>query len=91
MMSRLDTLEVPMIRPRALCLAALAFLIVVPLSACAPAPNASGLHMMPMDELPAEVQSAPASVRTAYQFAAANPDVMEDLPCYCGCGGISQS
>ena len=80
-----------MIRPRALCLAALAFLIVVPLSACAPAPNASGLHMMPMDELPAEVQSAPASVRTAYQFAAANPDVMEDLPCYCGCGGIGHT
>ena len=80
-----------MIRPRALCLAALTFLIVVPLSACAPAPNASALHMMPMDELPAEVQSAPASVRTAYQFAAANPDVMEDLPCYCGCGGIGHT
>jgi hypothetical protein len=44
-----------------------------------------------MDELPAEVQSAPASVRTAYQFAAANPDVMEDLPCYCGCGGIGHT
>ena len=80
-----------MIRPRALCLAALAFLIVVPLSACAPAADASALHMMPMDELPAEVQSAPASVRTAYQFAAANPDVMEDLPCYCGCGGIGHT
>jgi hypothetical protein len=38
--------------------------------------------------MPAEVQAAPASVRTAYQFAAANPDVMQHIPCYCGCGGI---
>ena len=44
--------------------------------------------MMPMDKLPAEVQSAPASVRVAYQFVAANPDVMKAIPCYCGCGNI---
>jgi len=44
-----------------------------------------------MDQLPSDVQSAPASVRTAYQFAAANPDVMEDIPCYCGCGSIGHT
>ena len=69
-------------------LAVLIALLVATLPACSTAPDANGLHMMPMDQLPAEVQAAPASVRTAYQFAAANPDVMENLPCYCGCGSI---
>jgi hypothetical protein len=68
-----------------LVLAALTAAIV---PACSTAPESTGLHMMPMDQLPAEVQSAPVSVRTAYQFAAANPDLMQHLPCYCGCGGI---
>jgi hypothetical protein len=44
-----------------------------------------------MDKMPAAVQSAPGSVRTAYQFAAANPDVMKQLPCYCGCGSIGHT
>lgn len=30
--------------------------------------------------------AAPAVVQQAYQFAVANPDVLEHLPCYCGCG-----
>lgn len=63
-------------------------LLAATLPACSSAPDSAGLHMMPMDSLPKEVQSAPATVRTAYQFAAANPDVMEQIPCYCGCGGI---
>lgn len=62
--------------------------LAVTLPACSPAPDASGLHMMSMDQMPAEVQAAPVTVRTAYQFAAANPDVMQHIPCYCGCGGI---
>jgi hypothetical protein len=51
----------------------------------------SDLHMMSMDQMPAEVQSAPVSVQEAYQFAAANPDVMENIPCYCGCGNIGHT
>ena len=74
--------------PKSILVLVLAALLAAVLPACSTAPDASGLHMMPMDQLPTEVQSAPAPVRTAYQFAAANPDVMEDLPCYCGCGGI---
>ena len=46
---------------------------------------------MPMRQMPAEVQSAPATVQTAYQFAAANPDVMKNIPCYCGCGNIGHT
>ena len=49
------------------------------------------LHMMSMDHMPAEVQSAPVTVQEAYQFAAANPDVMENIPCYCGCGNIGHA
>jgi Protein of unknown function with PCYCGC motif len=60
------------------------------LSACSSQPE-SDLHMMPMDHMPAEVQSAPVSVQQAYQFAAANPDVMNDIPCYCGCGDIGHA
>jgi len=44
--------------------------------------------MMPMDQMPAEVQSAPVTVQEAYQFASINPDLMKDIPCYCGCGDI---
>ncbi|HET6845867.1 MAG TPA: PCYCGC motif-containing (lipo)protein, partial [Anaerolineales bacterium] len=75
-------------RRRILPVLVLAALLAAALPACAPAPATSGLHMMSMDQMPAEVQASPASVRTAYQFAAANPDVMQHIPCYCGCGGI---
>ena len=47
--------------------------------------------MMPLDQMPAEVQSAPTTVQTAYQFNAANPDIMKDIPCYCGCGDIGHT
>ena len=46
---------------------------------------------MSMDQMPAEVQSAPVSVREAYQFASANPDVMKNIPCYCGCGNVGHT
>jgi hypothetical protein len=57
------------------------------LPACATQPE-TDLHMMSMDQMPAQVQSAPVTVQEAYQFSAANPDVMKDIPCYCGCGNI---
>lgn len=58
-------------------------------TACGPnaaSSGGNGLPMAPMSGMPAEVKSAPASVRQAYQFAAANPDVLKAIPCYCGCG-----
>lgn len=48
--------------------------------------NATEFKMAPISELPAEVQSAPPSVQQAYQFAIANPEVLSEIPCYCGCG-----
>ena len=44
--------------------------------------------MMPMDNMPMEVRSASMQVQQAYQFAAANSDVLDDIPCYCGCESI---
>jgi hypothetical protein len=51
----------------------------------------SELAMYPHDHLPASVQAAPLVVQRAYQFAAANPDVLDDIPCYCGCGSIGHT
>jgi len=68
----------------------ISLLLVTGLSACS-SKGTSDLHMISMDQMPAEVQSAPMTVQTAYQFAAANPDIMKDIPCYCGCGNIGHT
>jgi hypothetical protein len=47
--------------------------------------------MMPLGQMPNEVQSAPVSVQQAYQFAAANPEPMKQIPCYCGCGAMGHT
>jgi Protein of unknown function with PCYCGC motif len=49
------------------------------------------LSMASMDQVPDEVQSAPVTVQQAYQFAVANPDVMKNIPCYCGCGSAGHT
>jgi hypothetical protein len=46
------------------------------------------LAMAAMEDMPVQVQTAPVAVREAYQFAVANPAVLQELPCYCGCGPI---
>ncbi len=50
--------------------------------------NQGELAMAPMESMPAEVQAAPTTVQQAYQFAFANPDVLSQIPCYCGCDDI---
>lgn len=42
-------------------------------------------------EMPSQVQSAPVVVSEAYRFAAANPEVLTQLPCYCGCGPMGHT
>ena len=72
----------------------LSFLLIIvtllstSISACSTQSEIHDLAMAPMDHMPAEVRAAPVSVQTAYQFNAANPDVMKDIPCYCGCGNV---
>jgi hypothetical protein len=68
-------------------------LVVSPLIAL---PGCSGqktdsLQMAPLDQIPAEVQAEPVVVQEAYRFAVANPDVMRQIPCYCGCGPIGHT
>lgn len=56
--------------------------------------SASGDHdlkMAPMAMMPTEVQNAAAVTQQAYQFAVANPEVLQQLPCYCGCGGMGHT
>ena len=73
----------------------LILLFSVGFSACglntASTSNTDGLAMASMASMPAEVKSAPTTVQQAYQFAAANPDVMKQIPCYCGCGKMGHT
>ena len=47
--------------------------------------------MASLDIMPREVKTAPKVVREAYQFAVANPTVLKEVPCYCGCGGMGHT
>ena len=49
------------------------------------------LAMASLDEMPSEVKNAPVAVKQAYQFNVANPDVMTQIPCYCGCGSMGHT
>lgn len=66
-------------------------LLTTSISACSTQSKASDLNMVSMDQMPTEVQSAPVTVQAAYQFAAANPNVIKNIPCYCGCGKIGHT
>jgi len=62
------------------------------LTACSTSSNDEAhLAMSPLDQMPMDVQSAPVAVQEAYQFNAANPDIMKNIPCYCGCGNIGHT
>jgi hypothetical protein len=61
------------------------------LSACSTSTTDHSFPMASMDDMPTDVQSAPITVQQAYQFAVANPDVLQQLPCYCGCGPIGHT
>ena len=66
----------------------------VPLAACSAGKQAAGrqgLKMASLSDLPTEVQNGPVALREGYQFALANPDVLKQIPCYCGCGGVGHT
>ncbi|HLO18758.1 MAG TPA: PCYCGC motif-containing (lipo)protein [Anaerolineales bacterium] len=65
-------------------------IFVVTGSACSTSKE-TDLHMTLLDQMPTEVQMAPVVVQQAYQFASANPDVMKNIPCYCGCGNVGHT
>ena len=76
------------LRRLSLLLVTLALILSGVLSACSTNTTDHSFPMAPVDGMPAEVQSAPVTVQQAYQFASANPDVMTQIPCYCGCGSM---
>ena len=45
----------------------------------------SKLTLAPASELPDFVQDAPPDVQEVYRFALANRELLEQIPCYCGC------
>lgn len=47
--------------------------------------------MAPMAGMPDIVKQAPVAVQQAYQFAVANPEVLQQIPCYCGCGAMGHT
>ncbi|NIS81098.1 MAG: hypothetical protein GTO14_13020 [Anaerolineales bacterium] len=49
------------------------------------------IKLAPVSDLPPEFQAAPNTVREAYRFALANPDLLRQIPCYCGCGGVGHT
>lgn len=65
--------------------------MAISLQGCGTSSAAGQLHLMPMEDLPEALQQAPSAVRQAYQFAAANPEVLRALPCYCGCGNVGHT
>jgi hypothetical protein len=73
---------------RILFLVLIAALFQSTLAACS---TQKDLVMSPLDQMPEQVRSAPVSVQQAYQFAFANPDLMKQIPCYCGCGAMGHT
>ncbi len=53
--------------------------------------EATNYEMAPLAGMPLDVHSAPLTVKQAYQFAVANPEILSQLPCYCGCGGMGHT
>lgn len=72
-------------------LMAVLVVLVAALAACGPEtvqPAAQDVQLAPVSQLSAQVRSAPPVVQEAYRFAIANPDVLSNMPCYCGCGNM---
>ncbi len=72
-------------------LSLIGLIALVSLPACSSQSSDVHLNMTLMDQMPAEVQSAPVTVQEAYQFASANPELMKNIPCYCGCGNVGHT
>lgn len=43
------------------------------------------IELAPLSAIPSEIQQAPTTVQEAYRFAVANPELVDQFPCYCGC------
>ena len=66
----------------------LILLLLVTISGISACAGQEKLTLAPESALPDFVQDAAPQVKEAYRFAIANPDVLSDFPCYCGCGAM---
>ena len=48
-------------------------------------------QMASLENMPSNIQDAPVTVQQAYQFTVANPEILKQIPCYCGCGGMDHT
>ncbi len=71
---------------------ALALTGFVLLTACGSSePAASEVKLAPESALPADLSDAPAEVKEAYRFAIANKELLEQIPCFCGCVNVGHT
>ena len=67
----------------------LMLLIMLALSACGnPSPD---LALAPVEQLRDDIQQQYDHIRVPYQLALANPEVLSQIPCYCGCRAIHKN
>lgn len=69
----------------------LVLLGVLAAAGCSANPPKYAVQLAPLGEMPVEVQSSPPAVQESYQFALENPEVLNEIPCYCGCGGMGHT
>ena len=66
--------------------------VLVLVAACGPS-NTTPLsetsgRLAPVSDLSPELRQLSPEIQEAYRFALANRDVLERIPCYCGCGNV---
>jgi len=67
----------------------LMLLIILILSACgSPSPD---LALAPVERLRDDIQQQYDHVRVPYQLALANPEILSQIPCYCGCRAVHKN
>lgn len=73
----------------------LLLIAAIGLAACrSQAPDAAPAaknKLAPVSALPPELQDAPAEVKQAYRFAIANKELLQQIPCFCGCNAIGHT
>ena len=64
--------------------------LIIFLTACGGTAETSSteIKLAPQSALPDFAKDAPPQVQEAYQFAVANPEILQQMPCYCGCGAM---
>jgi hypothetical protein len=76
---------------RVFCLTIFLIGISVLISACGSETSENVYQLAPLRDMHSSVQSAPKVVQEAYQFAHANSEILKQVPCYCGCGGMGHT